>query len=84
MKYPLFQKKENQVSAIFRMGPALVCAIFVAGLIMPAFAKSADQPAGTHLGMPRPRLFFTAKKMERLRERIGKEAMFKEAWTGLL
>ena len=84
MTSPLSQRKESKITARYRIGPALLCAIFIAGLVMPTFAQNADQSAGAHLGTSRPRLFFTAEKLERLRERIDKEAMFKEAWDGLL
>ena len=63
-----------------RMSPTFLCMIFITGLVTSAFAQNADR----HLRTPRPRLFFTTEKLERLRERISTDAMFKEAWNGLL
>jgi len=84
MTYPLSQRKQNGAWMKCRRGPALLCVIFFAGFVTPAFSKSADRSADAHLGMPRPRLFFTAEKLERLRERIGKDTTFKEAWNEML
>ena len=88
MKYLLFHRKENEAGAISRMGPALLCTIFIAGLVTPAFAQRIDPSTGAHVKpqwrTSRPRLFFTAEKLERLRERVGREPMFKKAWNGVL
>ena len=67
-----------------RMNSPLLCMIIIAGSAIPAFAQNTDQSARLQLGIPHPRLFFTGEKLERLRERIGNEAMSKEAWNGLL
>lgn len=74
MIYPVFQRIRNEVGSFF------FWIVIVACLITPVFAQSSN----AYLGTPRPRLFFTEEKLERLRERIGKQAMFKEAWEKLL
>ena len=88
MTYPLSQTKENKDTDSYKIGPALLCAIFLTGSAMSALAQSAGRKADADLNMQwnmsRPRLFFTSEKLERLRERIGKEPTFNEAWNALL
>ncbi len=71
-------------------------AILLIGLGTEAFAQSAHQNlnagvqttvvmlSGAQQKPSRPMLFFTAEKLERLRERVAKHGTFSEAWDKLL
>jgi len=78
MTYPVFHRVVNKVRSV------LFCMIIISGLITPVYARSADPSANAYSGIPRPRLLFTAEKLERLRERMDNKAMFEEAWNTLL
>ena len=63
--------------------------IFLIGLDTVTFAQSADHERMATLSKPkrqlsRPMLFFTAEKLERLRERIAEDDIFSEARDKLL
>ena len=67
----------------------IASAIFLLGLAAGAFAQNVDYERMAALSKPkrqlsRPMLFFTAEKLERLRERIAEDDIFNEAWGKLL
>jgi hypothetical protein len=61
---------------------------FLSALTAGALAQSNNQKEGGTSGgqsrAPRPRLFFTKEKLERLRQRIVEDATIAEAWKKLL
>jgi hypothetical protein len=76
MTYRLSEKKET--------GPVCLGAILITVLIASAFGQKSTTNQNSSWRTSRPRLFFTAEKLERLRQRIDKEATFNEAWNKML
>ena len=75
MTYRLSEKKKTGF---------ILSAILFIGLIAPAFGQKSVTSQNPMLRTFRPRLFFTAEKLERLRRRINKEVTFSEAWNKML
>jgi oligo-alginate lyase len=61
---------------------------FLVGLVTWTSAQANNQPAGrapeATWKTARPRLFFTAEKLKRLRQRIAKGGAFRDAWSRIL
>ena len=78
----------NNAAAKFRLCRVLLFAAILAGLAAEALAQNHDVEAGTpttpQWKMSRPRLFFTAERIMRLRERVAEDGIFKEASDKLL
>ena len=82
MKFPKSQRRGKTAALIASV-------IFLLGLAAGAFAQNVDLERIATFSKPkrqlsRPMLFFTAEKMERLRERIAEDETFSEAWEKLL
>ncbi len=88
MTYPRFQMRKNDITVKFTAQRAALCAALLATLASGAFAQPSKQgeggASGRQLRASRPRLFFTAEKLERLRQRVAEDTAFGEAWRKLL
>jgi hypothetical protein len=69
MTYPSSEKKQ--------IGLILFVAMFIAGSVGQNTARSQSPILRTS----RPRLFFTAERLERLHQRIGEQPLFNGAWN---
>ena len=78
----------NNAAANIKLCRMLLFAAILAGLAAGAFAQSNDietgAPSDRQWKTSRPRLFFTAERVKRLRERTAEDGMFKEAWDKVL
>ncbi|TSA54608.1 MAG: DUF4962 domain-containing protein [Planctomycetaceae bacterium] len=72
----------KNAAARFKFYRVLLCTAIIAGLTANAFAQNNNRQAGEPSN--RPRLFFTAERVNRLRERAAEDAIFKEALGKLL
>ena len=76
MTYRLSEKKE--------IVPLCLSVILITILTASAFGQKSITNQNPTWRTSRPRLFFTAEKLERLRQRINKNSTFDEAWNKML
>ena len=78
----------KNAAAKFRLCRVLLCMAILTGLAAGAFAQNHNIETGTpttpQWKLSHPRLFFTAERIKRLRERAGEDAIFKDASDKLL
>ena len=73
----------KNAAAKFMLWRVLLCTAILAGMTVGAFAQNHDVETGVTSNpqwkTSRPRLFFTAERINRLRERVAEDGVFKEA-----
>lgn len=88
MTHPTFRIQRSDTAVRFAIHVALFCLAMPAVLATGVMAQSSDPKAAGATQVkpraPRPRLFFTAEKLERLRRRIAEDKTFSDAWSELL
>ncbi|MHC4510766.1 MAG: heparinase II/III domain-containing protein, partial [Planctomycetota bacterium] len=88
MTHPTLRIRESPAAVRVTIRTVLLCvalpAVFAAGALARSSERGTAGPSGVQWKTSRPRLFFTAEKLERLRRRIAEDETFRDAWNKLL